>query len=883
VKGRDQRVDAYVVVGTRVASTRRQAPLVGRRHELDLLELLWTSAAKGNSHVVSVVGEPGVGRSRLLTEFGTRSDAADFRITCRTGRTFGPFLDLIEAILGRLPSDLDELKQESALLGVDEETALLVGALLGLADAPPGVRMADQDQKRQVFAGVWQFLLIAPGDRPMLVVLDDLHWADRSSLDLVGFILERVEAGPVMFVLAYRPGFEDVEQTAVRASHTAVRLERLSAEESLALARGYLGVSDLPPDLERLVATRTEGNPFFVEELVQALIDFDCLSVHDGKAVLDSAEVDIPESVQGTILARVDRLQPAERGLLQRAAVIGDTFTTELVAALVDEDDVGPVLEGLRRAQLIVSPAPERWAFKHALIREVIYETLLRRQRHDLHRQVAETLERLSGEDPAVLELLAEQYGKADVPEKARHFALAAGDLAAERMGFVEAAARYETALRLWDQRDGGDRPAVLMRLGRAALLAGRPSGARTALIEAAAGWRAAGDPRQEGAALALLGRAHWEAGDTERAGAVLRDAVALLDPLGASPELVQALVWSSTFQMLGGHNDDGASLARRGLELAKRLGLDVARSHLLNTLGACEVDDGHPEGAEKVRQALVLAERTGDVEALGRAYVNLPSCLAGLRELEESLAICRKGREAMARAGSPAFEWFIATNEAWVLAELGRLDEAEAVCRDVLAGQRAVVGVPGFVNAGNALAWLLTCRGRYEEARSLLDQVIPEARRIGGPELLSRVLVVEAELEEGRGNLAAAQQAAAAALDVVLDDFSAVHAGHVIPVAVRLLPADRASALVERMRPYVGHPAFEARVAEADGWLRRDAAASARAADLHASFGAVCDEARCRLAAGQLDRAWELIERHGLEAGPLGNMHQELTGARTP
>ena len=613
------------------------------------------------------------------------------------------------------------------------------------------------------------------------------------------------------------------------------------------------------------MATRTEGNPFFVEELVQALIDFNCLSVHDGRAVLDSTEVDIPESVQGTILARVDRLQPAERGLLQRAAVIGETFTTELVAALVD-DDVGPVLEGLRRAQLIVSPEPERWAFKHALIREVIYETLLRRQRHDLHRQVAETLERQAGDDPSVLELLAEQYGKADVPEKARRFALAAGDLAAERMGFVEAAARYETALRLWDERDGGDRPAVLMRLGRAALLAGRPSGARTAFIEAAAGWREAGDHRQEGAALALLGRAHWEAGDAGRAGEVLADAVALLEPLGASPELVWALVWSSTFQMLGGHNDVGAALARRGLELAKRLGLDVARSHLLNTLGSCEVDDGRPEGADKVRQALELAERTGDVEALGRAYVNLPSCLAGLRELEESLAICRRGREAMARAGSPAFEWFIATNEAWVLAELGRLDDAEAVCREVLAGQRAVVGVPGFVNAGNALAWLLTCRGRFEEARSLLDQVVPEARRIGGPELLSRVLVVEAELEEGRGNRAAACQAADAA-----------------PVSVRLLPAERSSALVDRLRPYVAHPAFEARVAEADGWLRGDAAASARAADLHASFGAVCDEARCRLAAGQLERARELIEGHGLEAGPLGTMHRELTGAKTP
>src|SRR5205807_3782140 len=233
-------------------------------------------------------------------------------------------------------------------------------------------------------------------------------------------------------------------------------------------------------------------------------------------------------------------------------------------AAFMDED-VGPVLESLRRAQLLVSPGPDRWAFKHALIREVIYETLLRSQRHELHRQVAETVERQAGEDPAVLELLAEQYGKADVPEKARHFALAAGDLAAERMGYVEAASRYETALRLWDRDGGGDRPAVLMRLGRAALLAGRPTGARTALIEAAAAWHDAGDTYREGEATALLGRAHWEAGDAARARAALADAAALLDPLGPSPELVQALVWASTFSMLEGHREDGAAMAQRG------------------------------------------------------------------------------------------------------------------------------------------------------------------------------------------------------------------------------------------------------------------------------------------------------------------------------
>jgi len=334
---------------------------------------------------------------------------------------------------------------------------------------------------------------------------------------------------------------------------------------------------------------------------------------------------------------------------------------------------------------------------------------------------------------------------------------------------------------------------------------------------------------------------------------------------------------------MLDGHRAAAVDAAKKGLELAERLGLDVARSPLLNTLGACEVDEGNLAGVDRQRQALALAETTGDPEAIGRAYVNVASTLAELRNLTESLDVSQRGREVMGRLGSPAFEWFIASNEGWILAELGRFDEAEPLCRQIIADHRAVVGVTGYVNAGNALAWLLTARGRYGEARALLDEVVPEARRLGGPLIFSQVLAVEAELEEARGNVAAARQAATEAVDVVGIDFSPVFATPVVPVALRLTPRDTARALVDQLRPHVDVPAFAAAVAEADGVLDGDTAASARAADLHQSFGAVCDEARCRLDAGQVDRAGDLIETYGLEAGPLGRRwRQTKAGATT-
>jgi adenylate cyclase len=691
VKGRDQTVEAFRLVGSHEPTARRQAPFVGRQEELALLDLLWASAAKGNTHVVSLVGEPGVGKSRLLAQLVPRTGSVDIRIACGSERAFGPFLDLVEQMLGGMPSDESDLERRAAAIGVDEETARLISAFLGLGDAPPVVRMADEQQKRQVFAGVWQFLLAARGDRPALIVLDDVHWADRSSLDLLGFLLERLGGIPLLLVLAYRPGFERVEQTTLRASHTGIRLEPLSSEESVQLARGFLGVGELPSDLERIVATRAEGNPFFIEELLQALLELGSLAVVNGRAVLAKMDVEIPDSVQGTILARADRLGFEERTVLQHAAVLGRNFSTDLVQALSDEVDVVPALEELARAQLIVSEGPGRWTFKHALIQEVVYETLLLRQRKEIHRNIAEALEAAAGEDPPSLEVLAEHYARAEVPEKARRYAVKAGDLAGQRMGFVEAMERYETALRLWGEGDEEGRLDLLQKLGWARLMGGDPGGSRTALIEAEAGWRGLGDLRRAGGALATMGRLHWIMGEGQRGGEVLEQAIELLEPQGPSPELVQAFVWTSSLHMLNGQTDRSIDYAKRGLAMEEGLRMDGARSQLINNIGVCRSMLGDAGGLDLLREALALAERSGDAEAIGRAHSNLAATLSMFQRHRESAEVSRRGQELSRQQGAAGFEVFHAGNEALSLVELGRYEDTEAIAREALAKSRAM------------------------------------------------------------------------------------------------------------------------------------------------------------------------------------------------
>jgi tetratricopeptide (TPR) repeat protein len=538
---------------------------------------------------------------------------------------------------------------------------------------------------------------------------------------------------------------------------------------------------------------------------------------------------------------------------------------------------VVPALEELGRAQLIVSEGPGRWTFKHALIQEVVYETLLLRQRKEIHRRVAEALEARVGEDPASLEVLAEHYGRAEVPEKARAYAVKAGDLAGQRMGFVEAMERYETALRLWGEGDEEGRLELLQKQGWARLMGGDPGGSRTALIEAEAGWRNIGDVRRAGGALATLGRLHWIMGEGQRGGEILEQAIGLLEPQGPSPELVQAFVWTSSLHMLNGRTDRSIAFAERGLAMEEGLGMEGARSQLLNNIGTCRSMLGDVEGLDVLRQALALAERSEDAEALGRAHSNLAATLAMFQRHRESAEVSRRGQEFSRRQGAPSFEIFHAGNEAQSLLELGLYEDAEVVARQALSTARTMKTVPAICNSGAPIVMVMLARGRYDEARELMDEIMPLARGLGGNEFLTLGLLLEANLERARGNLNAARQAIAEAADMVLETPTVWHTGVILGTAASLLPPERVRGLIERVRPAAKDPAFEVMVAEAEGLLSGDPERFKRAAEIYVSLEMPYAEARCRLEAGELDRARDLIDRLGLHEGPLGARLREL------
>jgi hypothetical protein len=312
---------------------------------------------------------------------------------------------------------------------------------------------------------------------------------------------------------------------------------------------------------------------------------------------------------------------------------------------------------------------------------------------------------------------------------------------------------------------------------------------------------------------------------------------------------------------------------------MAERLGLDSAVAHLLNTIGSCQVNVGDSAGLELLQDALERSLESGDVEALGRAYTNLSEAQILFLLLPDGLETCQQGRDAMRRLGAPQWEWYVASNEVWVLAWLGKLDEGEVLAREILDTQSGVVGVPGCINTGTALAWMLMCQGKCDDARRLIDEMDGPARDLGDPEQLSVLLAVEAELEEACGHVEAARHAAAAAVKVAIDTTSVALAAYVAVPGVRLLGRGGVGALLDQLRSLDDQPSFRAKLTEADALLSGDAALFAKAADLYCSLGAVLDEARCRLEAGDLEQAGELIRKCGVERGPLGARLARLAG----
>jgi class 3 adenylate cyclase/pimeloyl-ACP methyl ester carboxylesterase len=513
VKGKTLPVRPYRVEGTRSVRSRLEAesergltPLVGREHELALLRDSFAEAQAGHGQAVFVYGEAGIGKSRLLLEFRHHAEAAGARWILGRCVSYGhaiahlPVLDFVRDLFGIKEGDDLETMQEKLADGVREagdDVAWTIPFLRALFSLDPGdaavKAMIPVQRKGRTAEAVRDLLLAHATTHPLVLVVEDLHWIDPHSEDILRLLLDGTAAAPLMVVLTYRPGY--AQTFGERTYFTRITLRALPEVQTAAMVERVLQ-GDVPAEASRLVARKAEGNPLFVEELAKSLVEDGTLERVGGSYRLARplADAHIPDTIQGVIMARIDRLPEASKTALQIASVIGREFTARLVERVATlERDAPKALGELRTVELIYEKArsPElEYMFKHALTHDVAYESLLRQRRRELHCRTGEVIEELYADRlPEFYETLAFHYTRGESWERAVDYLLKSALKARASFDYPEGGRLCAEAIEILQRTQGV--PAELARaheiLGDLESLQGRLDPANQAYEQALA------------------------------------------------------------------------------------------------------------------------------------------------------------------------------------------------------------------------------------------------------------------------------------------------------------------------------------------------------------------------------------------------------------
>ena len=471
VKGFAGQLAAFQVVGEGRAEGRFEAlrgerliPLVGREQEIALLLDRWQLAKGDEGQVVLLSGEPGIGKSRIAQALRERvAGEAHTRLSyyCsphHINSSLRPVIGQLERAADFHVHDspetrLDKLKavlaQASARVA---EVVPLLAALLALPTDGryPLPKLTPQMQKARTFEALVEQLQGLATRQPVLMVLEDAHWIDPTSAELFGIVIDRLQRLPVLLLITFRPEFNP--PWTGHAHVTSLTLNRLGRNQGTAMALRVAG-KDLPAEVLEHILVKTDGVPLFVEELTKAVLESDLLTDAGDRYELSGPlpSLAIPTTLHDSLMARLDRLA-AVKEVAQIGAAIGREFAHELLAAVasMDDDRLQDSLDQLVASELVFrrgNPPTATYIFKHALVQDAAYQSLLKSRRQQLHARVAAVLEAQFGDAQREPELLAHHYRQAELLESAIPYATQAGDAAFERVAFVEARARYQEAL----------------------------------------------------------------------------------------------------------------------------------------------------------------------------------------------------------------------------------------------------------------------------------------------------------------------------------------------------------------------------------------------------------------------------------------------------
>jgi DNA-binding winged helix-turn-helix (wHTH) protein/tetratricopeptide (TPR) repeat protein len=700
--------------------TRALAPFVGRGEDVALLERVLTAALAGRGQVVNIVGEPGMGKSRLVDEFTRSLDAESAAVLEGRCVSYGspiPYLPLCTVL--RAQCAVDESDAPDEIRRAIEQTVCESGLpldaggwlvrLLGVTDAAdPLETLSPEAVKARTFDALRRLLLKVATRRPLILVIEDAHWIDRTSEEFLALLAERLMAVPMMLLVTCRPGYAAPWMHC--SSVTQITLAPLAPADSRRLIESVAQAGPLTAEVSRAILDRGEGNPFFLEELARSFVEH------------GPATRSIPQTVHGVIMARVDRLPNPTKQLLQTASVVGREVSLGLLKRVWDgAPDIEGDLDRLCRDEFLYErPTGDdpAYVFKHALTQDVAYDSLLARSRRDLHLRAARALEQLHADRlDDIAATLAYHYVRTDLVVEAVDWLTRAADQGARVYANAEAILHLDfAARRLQRLPEGPDRDRRMVQVAL-----------------------------RHAHSLYFLGR--------------FRESVEVLRPHEArlarlnDPALSAAYAfWLAHMYSRLGDQRSAADSAQRAIEAASRVddGATLGKAHGLLALEghwSGNTRDGIAHGEEAIR---LLRTQPDQRWWLGMAHFYLAMNHLLIGRFEAALQEAARADDVGREIGDPRLQTYAGFTVGWVEALRGRSDAAIAACR------RSLAQAPDRVSRAYAsmiLGYALLESGAHLEARALLEPLVGEIGGFGFPQwqALSAAFTGESYRREGR------------------------------------------------------------------------------------------------------------------------------------
>ena len=758
VKGKAEAQEAYELIRVTDVATRIEAAaakglttFVGRSREIQVLKEAYEKVKSGNGQVVGIVGEAGVGKSRILLELRNGLPAGEYTylegrcLHYGGGMVYLPILDILRSYLAIEEGDREFIikkKLQGKLLQLNERFKIQLPPfqeLLSLKIDDEKYPQLDHGQKKmRIFEGLRDVLVSASQDKPLVMALEDLHWIDKTSEEFLSYLIDWIANSRILIILLYRP--EYTHQWGSKSYYSKVGIDQLSAKTSAELVQVILEDGAVGPELKDLILGRASGNPFYVEELTQSLLENGTIQKKDHEYVLarTPSEILVPDSIQGIIAARLDRVEEDLKRIMQVASVIGREFAFRILQTIMGmRAELKSQLLNLQGLEFISEKRlfPElEYIFKHALTQEVAYSSLLQKRKKEIHEKIGAAIETLYPDRlEEYYELLAHHYSRSDNQDKAFEYLDLANQKVAKLNAMEDAMAYFDDAMKILDSlpetKTNQERRIILLENQVIVfLLLGKFPEYYDLLMRFEPMAIGLEDQSLRGAHYARMGHCEEWFGELDKGIQTEKKALTLCKDAGSLEDAGYAcniLQWCYYYKADYGQV---LSLKKEALQLLEpQFNLRwYVRTLCIVSLTYWQLGCWN-KSIEEAKKALEAAEKFGDNSLVSFAAMVLSIPYSQKGEIDQGIEY---GMMAVERAPTPADKAFAEPALAFAFIRDGKFKKPIEILEAMLPVYHAMRFIPEEVGYGVALGEAYLLAGTHEKAQQMLKECIELAER---------------------------------------------------------------------------------------------------------------------------------------------------------